>query len=99
MKNSISANELEILLETENINIIDVRSEGEFNSGHIKNSINIPLNSIPEACNQLDENETYYIVCRSGARSSRACQFLCSNKNFNAINLDGGIMAWRGDLE
>lgn len=99
MKNSISANELENLLETEEINIIDVRSEGEFNSGHIKSSINIPLNTIPEACSQFNEDDIYYIVCRSGARSSRACQFLCSTKNLNAINLDGGIMAWRGDLE
>lgn len=99
MKNSISALDLELLMEKENLNIIDVRSKAEYNSGHIKNSINIPLNEIPMKCEELDENQNYYILCRSGARSSRACQFLCTNKNFNAINIEGGIMAWKGELE
>ncbi|QQK08635.1 rhodanese-like domain-containing protein [Miniphocaeibacter halophilus] len=98
MDNTISALDLELLMEKKKINIIDVRDENEFKRGHIKNSINIPLKYIEEKCMDFKEDEIYYIICKSGMRSSRACQFLCNSKNFKAINLNGGIMSWKGEL-
>lgn len=98
MDKSITISELKNILNEEKINLIDVRSTMEFKAGHIENSINIPLNQIPFECEKFNENESYYIVCLSGARSSRACKFLCKSKNLDAINIDGGLCLWDGAL-
>ncbi|ULQ51541.1 rhodanese-like domain-containing protein [Flavihumibacter fluvii] len=53
--------------------IVDVRSEGEFASGHIPGSINIPLDQINSKLNDLKKKNVPVItVCRSGARSGMA---------------------------
>lgn len=60
--------------------IIDVRSTGEFQGGHIKGSKNIPLNTIE---NQIDAikkgNKPVIVCCASGMRSSQAASILKSN--------------------
>jgi phage shock protein E len=53
--------------------IIDVRTEGEFASGNIPGSVNIPLNVLPKKINELKKKGRPLItVCRSGARSGMA---------------------------
>lgn len=53
--------------------IIDVRSPAEFNTGHIHNSINIPLDQIPQKTTYLKKlNKPVITVCRSGNRSGMA---------------------------
>lgn len=98
MDKSITISELKDILNNEKVNLIDVRSSMEYRAGHIENSINIPLNQIPFECENFKEDESYYIVCLSGARSSRACKFLCKSKNLDAINIDGGLCLWDGEL-
>jgi rhodanese-related sulfurtransferase len=53
--------------------ILDVRSRGEFNSGHIKGSINIPVNKLSENLNKLkSKNKPIIACCASGMRSASA---------------------------
>lgn len=47
---------------------------------------------------KLDKTIEYIMVCRSGARSGRATQFL-EDYGFNAINMTGGMLAWEGKVE
>jgi rhodanese-related sulfurtransferase len=56
--------------------LIDVRSEGEFASGSIKNAVNIPLNEISNQKNKFKNNENIVVFCRSGMRSKQAQSIL-----------------------
>ena len=65
--------------------IIDVRSKGEFQSGHLKGSINIPLKNLSENIGKINKNKPVITVCASGARSSAAKSILKAN-GFEAYN-------------
>jgi phage shock protein E len=58
--------------------IIDVRTVGEFQSGHIKQSVNIPLNILPNSVSKMDKNKPLIMCCASGMRSSSAKSLLTS---------------------
>ncbi|MBT3407869.1 rhodanese-like domain-containing protein [Candidatus Woesearchaeota archaeon] len=75
--------------------LIDVRSPAEFESEHISNSINIPLEYI-EKINSVIENKNVVIICKSGMRSNMACQKL-SKKDINI--LQGGIENWKKEYK
>lgn len=65
------------LLNIENVQIIDVRTENEFNNGHISNSINIPVNEVPNLVDKFKEMPKPIILCcASGARSGMATEYL-----------------------
>lgn len=52
--------------------IIDVRSKGEYQSGHIKNSINIPLDSLQSQLSKIKKDKPVITCCASGMRSAAA---------------------------
>jgi phage shock protein E len=73
--------------------IVDVRSKGEFDGGHIKGSINIPVDSITNNLNKLkDKNKTIITCCASGMRSAAAKAVLKSNGYAQVYNGGG----WSG---
>ena len=74
--------------------IIDVREDFELEISKIQGAIHIPMNQIPNRIEELNPEENYVIMCRTGVRSSQICEFL-SNQNFRSIsNLSGGINEW-----
>ena len=81
--------------------ILDVRTEEEFESGYIPNAKNIDLRMGPgfiDEINTLEKNKSYYVYCRSGARSAQAVQ-LMRDLGFNeTYNLLGGILNWEGEV-
>ena len=91
-KNMMS--ELENKLK-ENIQLIDVRTPGEFRRGHIKNAKNIPLNEIGNFTPIADKK--IYVICHSGARSKLAAKKL-KKRGFDVVNVQGGMHAWRGKI-
>ncbi len=75
--------------------MVDVRTPGEYEyDGHIDGSRLLPLSSLMQRMNELPKNQTIVCVCRSGARSYTACEMLAS-QGFEAINLSGGMIAWK----
>ena len=82
--------------------ILDVRTEEEFESGYIKGALNMDIRGGADflaSIESLDKSKSYFVYCRSGARSGQSCQ-LMSQMGFSALyNLDGGVLAWEGDLE
>ena len=66
--------------------IIDVRTVKEFQAGHLNNSMNIPLDKLPESLSKLDKNKPVITCCASGARSAAARRFLLSNGFIEVVN-------------
>jgi phage shock protein E len=59
--------------------IIDVRTKEEYQKGHLKNSLNIPLDKLTSGWKKLDKSKTIITCCASGMRSSSATGILKSN--------------------
>ena len=91
---NISTLELEEKLKTQ-IQLIDVRTPGEFHRGHIKNAKNVPLNEIGQFSPIKDEK--IYVICQSSARSKLAAKKL-KKRGFDVVNVQGGMHAWRGKI-
>jgi rhodanese-related sulfurtransferase len=78
---------LENILKASNNNIIvDVRTKAEFQEGHIKGSVNIPLDNISNAAEQLRKYHNIILVCASGMRSLQACKILAGLNMSNVYN-------------
>ncbi len=76
--------------------LLDVRTTGENRTGHIQSSLHIPLHELGKRWPELDEYRGREIVvyCASGTRSLNATHLL-QKHGFNAVNLHGGMSAWR----
>lgn len=82
--------------------ILDVRTEQEFESGYIKGALNLDIRGGADfiaSVEELDKSKTYFVYCRSGARSGQACQLMGQMGFEHVYNLEGGVLAWEGDLE
>lgn len=81
--------------------IIDVRTPSEWAEGKLKNAqlINIMDGNFTNEIEKLDKSKPYYIYCKSGGRSGRACAYMASIGFNELYNLSGGIMSWMGELE
>lgn len=78
--------------------IVDVRSPGEYAGGHIKGSLNIPLDQLSNNLNKLkDQNKTIITCCASGMRSASAKSILKSNGYPNVHN-GGGWMSLKSKI-
>ncbi|WP_273277150.1 HesA/MoeB/ThiF family protein [Maribacter polysiphoniae] len=89
---TIESKDFEKLLSIDNIQIIDVRTVGEFEEFHLKNSINLPLEDIEDWKHTLGYDQPVYVLCHSGSRSLEALAILVAYKNeSDIINVNGGI--------
>lgn len=70
--------------------LLDVRTEEEFEAGHARGAVHIPLSLLPKKYETMQPNSPVVVVCESGARSAQAVRFLIS-RGFEAYN--GG--SWR----
>lgn len=66
--------------------IVDVRSKGEYNSGHIKGSINIPLDQLSSNLKKFKTEQPIITCCASGMRSGAAKNLLKSKGYANTVN-------------
>lgn len=77
--------------------LLDVRTPGEFASGHIAGATNIDFESGTFASDilKLDKNKTYAVYCRSGNRSAQATALMAKDGFKSIFNLNGGIINWQ----
>jgi len=72
--------DLHDLINHPEASIVDVRTPGEFNEGHLQGTVNIPLDDVEERLDEFRQFSTPLILCcRSGMRSGRAAEFLKAN--------------------
>ena len=77
------------LSDRKDVILLDVRTEGEYQNGHIPGTVNIPLDELRNRLSELDRGKILYVNCQSGLRSYLACRILSQN-GFSCKNLAGG---------
>lgn len=88
---SISVEELADLQANSNINILDVRKKSEYDSEHVLNAENAPLDYINESMLKVDKNKTYYVHCAGGYRSMIFNSILRARGYNNLIDVKEGF--------
>ena len=81
--------------------ILDVRTSEEYEAGHLINSKLLDIRdpqSFMSGMETLDKSKTYFVYCRSGARSAQACELFKQQGIEDCYNLLGGILEWKGEL-
>lgn len=95
----ISSSEVFKDLGKKHIIVVDVRMPQEFSKGHIKGSINLPLDNLKNQINEVvkDKNTIIYLYCLSGARSNIAVGILNELGYTNAYSMVSGLLSWRAE--
>ena len=97
---SVSASEFAAEIAKEGVQLVDVRTASEYAEGRIPGAVNIDLFSsdFAEKIATLDKERTVALYCRSGRRSKSAAE-VAVKQGFKVVELDGGIISWRGEIE
>jgi rhodanese-related sulfurtransferase len=88
----VTIEELESALQS-GARLVDVREPDEYEAGHVPGAVLVPLATVPDALGQFPAGGTTYVICKTGGRSLRACEFLV-DQGRDAVNVEGGTMAW-----
>ena len=94
--NEITTSDFKSLSSVEDIQLIDVRTIEEYNSGYILGALNIDFykSSFIDSINVLDKSKTTVIYCKSGNRSSKSALMMKSLGFKNVYNLKEGMNGW-----
>lgn len=97
---TITGSQFQKMTSNNKIIILDVRSSGEYKTGHIPNAINLPVDTLSSKLSTLNSYKDSEIVvyCASGGRSARACDILSKNGFNKVYNLSGGVSSYKGKL-
>jgi thioredoxin len=96
--NSVDVTTFEKGMTGEGVQLLDVRTAGEFNNGYLKGALQANYNNtkeFTERVSALDKSKPVYVYCLSGGRSAAAADWMRSNGFVNVVELSGGINAWR----
>jgi rhodanese-related sulfurtransferase len=88
----VTVDELAELLD-QGVRVVDVREPDEYADGHVPGAILVPLQTVPDNVDAFRGDGPTYVICKSGGRSMRACEFL-DDQGVEVINVAGGTGAW-----
>lgn len=80
----------------EGVNVIDVRTPGEYASGHVPGAVLVTLDTLDPSAPPLtgyDKDEELYVICQSGRRSAVAADKL-AKAGYTVVNVEGGTGEW-----
>lgn len=83
-----------LISENDKLQILDVRTPGEFSGSHIKGSVNIHWPDLRIRHNELRKQDPLAVMCGTGSRSGIACSILKRNGFSNILNVAGGYTGW-----
>ena len=75
------------------IQVVDVREQEEYDALHLDGVRLLPLSELEDRYQELELDQPYYVICKSGRRSARACQFL-EEQGYDVTNVQGGMDAF-----
>jgi rhodanese-related sulfurtransferase len=88
----INVTELDTALQS-GAPVVDVRETNEYLDGHVPGAVHVALGTVPDRVDAFRSDGTTYVICRSGARSMRACEFL-AQQGLDVVNVAGGTLDW-----
>ncbi|TXK73617.1 rhodanese-like domain-containing protein [Mesonia sp. HuA40] len=89
------------LANDKNAVLLDVRTPEEFEEGFIPGAILANIQEPQEFMNstqELDKSKNFYVYCKSGGRSTQACQIMDQLGFSSTFNLEGGFSIWEGEV-
>ena len=94
--NQLNSSDLSRITDNRKINLIDVRTRGEYANGHIAGAgqLNYYALDFKKKLLLLQKDQPIYLYCNTGYRSQRAAEFLAKNGYEEVYNLEQGIMEW-----
>lgn len=96
--NRIGPVDFEKAISSGNVQILDVRTSNEYNSGHIKNALQADWTNSTQFTDRIqyvEKDKPVYIYCLVGGRSASAADWMRKNGFKNVVELQGGINAWK----
>jgi rhodanese-related sulfurtransferase len=97
-QDGLSSAEFEKRINTQQPQLLDVRTAGEYQSGHIKNSLQadwLNKEQFTDRIKYLDKSKPLLVYCASGMRSGAAAKWLLENGFADVQNLKGGMVSWK----
>ncbi len=97
----VSESAFALAVDQPGVTVLDVRTPAEFAEGHLPGAVNINVEDpgFPAEVAALDPDADYAVYCRSGNRSRVAVDFMSQQGVTQTVGLEGGISAWKGDVE
>lgn len=80
--------------ERDDVVLIDVREQWEYDEGHIPGVTLIPMNEVSSRLSEIPADKEVILTCRSGNRSGQVANYLREQGFDNVHNMEGGILAW-----
>ncbi|MGO9293387.1 MAG: rhodanese-like domain-containing protein [Streptosporangiaceae bacterium] len=73
--------------------LLDVREAAEWVAGHVPGALHMPMGQVGARAGEIPQDQTVFVICRSGARSGRVAQAL-TGAGWQAVNVAGGMQDW-----
>ncbi|MCD4800047.1 MAG: rhodanese-like domain-containing protein [Methanococcoides sp.] len=90
----VSVHEAKNMLDEGNVFLLDVRTESEFNSGHLEGAVNIEVSQLGSQLDEVPADKVILVYCRTDVRSVRASKTLVNAGYTDVYNMKGGVTAW-----
>ena len=92
---NVDAQTVSALKERDDVLVLDVREQWEYDAGHIPNITHIPMGEIQKRLDEIPTDKTVIVTCQSGGRSSQITNLLRDNGYDDVHNMTGGILSWQ----
>jgi rhodanese-related sulfurtransferase len=90
----IGVDELDDLLRTGSVRVLDVREDWEYRRGRVPGAVSVPLGRLSSQVATLPRDKPYAVICESGSRSLAATDLLVGEGFEGAVSVKGGTGAW-----
>lgn len=91
----VDAQTVAAVKERDDVLVLDVREQWEYDAGHIPDITHIPMGEIANRLNEIPTDKTVIVTCQSGGRSSQITNLLRENGYDDVHNMTGGIVSWQ----
>ncbi|WP_135609925.1 rhodanese-like domain-containing protein [Methanococcoides sp. AM1] len=91
----VSVQEAKEMIDSGDVFLLDVRTVNEFETEHIEGAVNIDVNELGSRLDEVPQDETILVYCRTGVRSAAASNILVDAGYTDVYNMLGGISQWK----